>query len=64
MSSIEIDAVTLQRYLFIETLGGDQLKIQCNFCNREGHIFFEGEDTDTPDINWLEIAALHVKNNH
>lgn len=61
MSDIELDAAVLSDFIFVECINSDRLKAQCNYCRT---VFFEGEDTDMTDSNWLVDAATHISKSH
>lgn len=42
----------------------DQLVIECNYCNFDESVFFQGGAVDAPESNWMAIAASHMIDSH
>lgn len=68
-SDIEIDAQKLSKFLYVhkseqDGAMSDHLTAECNYCNIGSAVFFEGEDCDLPDSDWLVKAATHVSTEH
>lgn len=60
---VDLPIEELGKSIFISS-PSDKIKIQCNWCSREGYIFYEGEDTDHNDTDWLGDAVRHMIKYH
>ena len=61
---LEFSAEILVQMVWIHPNTSDELVIECNYCGLDDAVFFQGNDTDAPESNWMAIAVGHMADNH
>lgn len=64
LSTLQSGSEVLSGGIFIEILDSEHVKISCNYCSKDDYIFFEGDNTNTPETDWIGKAVIHLYNHH
>jgi hypothetical protein len=65
MSEISLEATDFSKFLHFEYENDYRtFSVECNFCSREGYMFYSGSLTEANGSDWIVKAAIHIKEYH